>query len=149
MNRLAAAVAAAAIVEPFNIGGVLHQLQGGRLIEVDRTSMREIVAKHIQTFALVNRGSADEPEWAVEYFPLKFWPVGSEGAMYGPDEAAITNLIDLITPMAMRTAGPRTKLKPQQLNEIRMRLKVGEPAARIARAYGVDDATIRAISLDR
>jgi hypothetical protein len=147
-NRLATVVATRAICELFNMRGVLHQLRGGRLVEVDRTSMREIVSKHVRTFGLINRGSADETEWVVEFFPLTFWPVGSEGALTGPDERVLSDLIETLLPLVARTAGVQTNLRPQQLNEIRMRLKQGEPALRIARSYGVEAETIRQISLD-
>jgi hypothetical protein len=148
VNQLATVVATRAICELFNVRGILNQLKDGRLDPVDRDAMRGIVGKHIRTFALINRGSADEPKFEIEFFPLQFAPIGSEGAMYGPDERVLSDLIEALTPMVARTAGPRTSLRPQQLQEIRMRLKQGEPAARIAQSYNVEAETIRQISLD-
>ena len=48
------------------------------------------------------------------------------------------------TPPAEVTGGTaeRFRLTPQRQHEAGMRLKMGEPAARIARAYGVDVNTI-------
>jgi hypothetical protein len=66
-----------------------------------------------------------------------------------PDENVLTNLINMLVPRVIKTAGPRTNLRPQQLREVRMRLKEGEPISRIANSYGVEIETIRAISLDR
>src|SRR5262245_30849590 len=148
-NRLAAAVAAKAITELFNVHGSLHRLQDGHFVAVDKAGMHEIVTKHIKTFGTINRGTADNPKWTIEYFSLQFPPAGSENALSGPDETILANLIDALVALVARAAGAQTDLKTQQLQEIRMRLKQGEPMARIARGYGVDADTIRAISLDR
>src|SRR5262249_7671479 len=50
----------------------LTQINGaGALVPVSGAVLHEIIAKHIVTPRLVNRGTTDEPNWACEYVPFE------------------------------------------------------------------------------
>jgi hypothetical protein len=72
---------------------------------------------------------------------------------YQPDEMALRTLLTaktleeggLVQRLPKIPSEPR-KLTPQQQQEVRARLKVGEPQASIARGYNVDVDTIRRLA---
>jgi hypothetical protein len=139
LNRLASVIARKAINELFNEDGHLVHLHGGRLIAVNKEDMREIVNRHVRTLRLVDRGTADAPQLEVEYFSLAFPIAGSKYDLNrGPNERTLIDLIDALVPLVARAPRAPVEFKPQQLHEIKLRLKSGEPAYIIARSYGVE-----------
>jgi hypothetical protein len=51
--------------------GRLIQLQNGKLVPITMDVLREIISTHIVSMQLVNRGTAHEPNWTLEYPPFK------------------------------------------------------------------------------
>jgi hypothetical protein len=64
--------------ELFSQDGQLVQLREGRLVAINKEGLRAIVAKHIRSVRLINRGSADAPRWEREYFEFDFPPAASD-----------------------------------------------------------------------
>jgi hypothetical protein len=87
---------------------------------------------------LVDRGTADEPRWEVEDYALAFPPMGTKYDLKGPNERTLINLIEALVPLVVKAPRQPVAFKPQQLHEIKLRLKSGEPAYIIARSYNVE-----------
>jgi len=68
---LADAVAGATSAELFNHNGRLIWLREGTLAQVTLDALHEIVAKNVVTQRLVNRGTADAPNWELVYSPCE------------------------------------------------------------------------------
>jgi hypothetical protein len=47
------------------------RLNEGKLVPVNAAVLREIIPKHVVIQRLVNRGTASEPDWGLEYIPLR------------------------------------------------------------------------------
>jgi hypothetical protein len=137
-SRLTAVIARNAITELFNEDGQLVRLHAGRLVPVNKQAMHEIVTKHVRSMRLVNRGTDSEPQWEADFYTLEFPPTGTKYDLKGPNERVLINLIDALVPHVAKTPRRPVKFKPQQLDEIKIRLKSGEPAYIIARSYGVE-----------
>jgi len=51
--------------------GRLIQIQNGKLVPITMDVLREIISTRIVSMQLVNRGTAHEPNWTLEYPPFK------------------------------------------------------------------------------
>jgi hypothetical protein len=139
LKRLTAVIARTAAAEIFNADGNLHRLHDGRLVRVVKDDMREIVNRHIRTIRLVERGTADAPKLEVEFYSFEFPISGSKFDLNkGPNEKTLLELIEALVPLVARAPRAPVEFRPQQLAEIKLRLKSGEPAYIVARAYGVE-----------
>jgi hypothetical protein len=139
LTRLTEVVAAKTKTELFNEDGQLVRLHGGRLVPVNKEGMREIVTRHVKTLRPVNRGTDSEPHWEVDFYSFGFPPVGTKNDVNrGLNEKALIDLIDALVPHVAKTPRRPVEFKPQQLQEIRTRLRSGEPAYIVARSYGVE-----------
>ena len=142
-NRLADVVAETAGAELFNLDGLCWLNDEGQLVPARKDVLRKIIARHIVSIRLVNRGS----RWECEYHAFDF-PFTTD-ASKEPNEQVLVSLMSarrkedggLAWRVAKVPSDPR-RLSPQQQEEVRARLRVGEPKARIAAAYGVDEAMI-------
>ena len=144
LNRLADAVAEKAGAELFNLNGTLMGLNDGQFVSVNRNSLREIIARHLASIRWVNRGTIDMPRWEGEYHPFDF-PPGADLSKE-PDDRVLSSLMnDLVLRVAKGPTKP-FRLTLQQRSEISARLKQGEPKDDVARAYGVDIATIQRLA---
>jgi hypothetical protein len=148
-TRLTAVIAARAITEIFSEEGRLVRLQDGRFVPITKEGMQEIVTRHIKTVRPVNRGTTDEPRWEIEYAPLEFPLAGSKYDLRGPNEKTLIDLIDALVALVARVPRRPPEFKPRQLQEIRTRLKSGEPAYIIARSYGVELDVIQEMERSR
>jgi hypothetical protein len=72
VDRLADAIAEKTQTELFNVDRGLHHLTEGRLVAVNKDILRDIIARHIGSLRLVNRGSTNNPVWELEYFNFDF-----------------------------------------------------------------------------
>jgi hypothetical protein len=100
-------------------------------------ALSDIIEKHISTKVVVNR----EGKLEVTYPP------------YRPDDKTLRSLLMAETleqgNLAKRLPpmrGIERRLTEQQLDTVRVRLKTGEPAHRIALSYGVDAEIIRQVA---
>jgi hypothetical protein len=106
----------------------------GRCMPVTPDILREIIAKHVVTKQLVSQGTISE----VAYVPVE------------PDEKMLHTLLmtrrredgSLIARLP-KAAGSQRELPPSRRQEVRYRLRTGEPAAVIARELGVDADVIK------
>jgi hypothetical protein len=137
-SRLTAVIARTAIAELFNVDRQLHRLHRGQLIPVHKQMMQEIVTQHVKTLRLVDRGTADEARWEVEFYAFEFPPMGTKYDLKGPNERVLVNMIDALVPLVAKAPRQPVEFKPQQLQEIRTRLRSGEPAYIVARSYNVE-----------
>jgi hypothetical protein len=138
-SRLTAVLARTAMAELFNVDGQLHRLHRGQLIPVHKQAMQEIVTQHVKTLRLVDRGTTDAPQWEVEFYAFEFPVAGSKYDLNrGPNVRTLINLIEALVPHVAKAPRQPVAFKPQQLHEIKLRLKSGEPAYRIAASYGVE-----------
>jgi hypothetical protein len=56
----------------------------------------------------------------------------------GPNERTLLDLIEALVPLVAKAPMPPKELQPQQLQEIKTRLRSGEPGYLVARAYNVE-----------
>jgi hypothetical protein len=66
INTLADAIAA--VGELFNHGGRIVRLDQGKLAGVNLADLRAFIDQHIAAVELVNRGTANKPNWQREYY---------------------------------------------------------------------------------
>jgi hypothetical protein len=150
LNRLTSVIARAAITELFNVDGQLHRLHDRQCIPVNKQAMQEIVTRHVKSIRPVNRGTTDESRWEIEYFSFEFPLAGSKYDLNrGPNEKTLIDLIDALVPHVAKAPRQPVEFKPQQLQEIRTRLRSGEPAYIIARSYGVELDVIQEMERSR
>jgi hypothetical protein len=130
--------------ELFNVDGSLFQFTEGRLVAINKDILRDIIARHIVSLRLVNRGSTSDPIWEIGRRPLDF-PIMAD-TRDEPDQRVLLNLIETLASKVAR--GPSTPhiLTAQQEREVRERIRVGEDKSNIARYYGVDVAVIRQLA---
>ena len=141
---MAEAVAERTQTELFNVNGELYQLTEGRLVAINKDILRDIVARHLVSPRLVNRGSTSAPVWEVEKFSFDF-PVVAD-TREQPDQRVVLNLINALVALVAKGPTQPRVLTPQQLREVHARIKIGEPKENIARAYNVDVAVIRQLA---
>ena len=122
----------------------LFRLTGGRLIAVNKDVLRDIIARHIVSLRLVNRTSTNDPHWEIENFSFEF-PIVADTSEQ-PDQRVLLDLIEALVLRAAKGPSEPRLLNPQQLREVRDRIKMGEPKDRIARAYNVDVSVIRQLA---
>jgi hypothetical protein len=141
LNRLTDLIATKAADTLFTHAKTLHHLQDGKLVEVDLHSMRDIVNKHVRTLQLVNKGGRFEVEW----LPLAF----QQGAdtEFEPDEKVLISLVEALAGRVARAGGRPTGVSLADRRSIRHRRQSGEPADRIAAAYGLSIETVRQIEM--
>jgi len=138
-RRLTEAVAEAGIAELFEADGALVWHREGQTSGIGRNVMREIVTKFIVTVRLVkNRGSGGTGAEEVEYYPFGF-PVGADTSVE-PDQQVLMILVNDLKAIVAKGPSTPQPLSPQLRAAVLARLKVGEPAPRIAEAYriGID-----------
>ena len=140
-DRLSEAVAEKAGAELFNLNGSLVWLNEGQPVRADKNVLREIITRHIVSIRLVNRGTTDVPRWESEYYSFDF-PLGADTSKE-PSEQVLINLMNRLILLVARGPSEPFKLTPRQQEEVRARLKQGEPKDQIASAYSVDVDTIR------
>jgi hypothetical protein len=63
-----------------------------------------------------------------------------------PDQQVLLDLITALTGRVAKEPSEPRLLNPQQLREVRDRIKIGEPKEAIARAYKVDISVIRQLA---
>jgi hypothetical protein len=104
----------------------------GELVGVSRDALLEIITKYVVTKQLVSHGD----RWQVEYHP------------HVPDEYTLRGLLTddggLVRRLPRAPSEP-TQLSEQRREEVRARLRIGEPRDKLAREYGVDVGVIGAI----
>jgi hypothetical protein len=105
--------------------------------------MLELCTRDIVSYRYVNRGTHDQPEWDVEWFSFAF-PVSCD-LNKEPNERVLVDLLTVLLPSVARGPSAPVAFKPQQLSEIKIRLKNNEPAAVIAKSYNVEPDAIVAI----
>jgi hypothetical protein len=88
---LAQAVAASSAELFRTTEGQLVRVSEGRLVPVGRDGLCEIAAEHVWTRKPVNRGTATEPIWEVEYGPFDFAP-GTDLSR-GPNDRVLMTLL--------------------------------------------------------
>jgi hypothetical protein len=89
VNALMDAIVASG-AEIYNRDGRLVHLDGGKLVPVPRDQLPEIIGRHLVTKRPVNRGTADEPHYEIEYSAFSFAP--GVDTRYGPDDRVLTTL---------------------------------------------------------
>ena len=140
VDRLADAIAEKTQTELFNVDRGLCHFTEGRLVAVNKDILRDIITRHLVSLRLVNRASTNDPLWELEYFNFDFPIVADTGKEH--DQKILLNLIEaLVSKVAKGPSEPR-QLTPQQLREIRDRVRIGEDKHAVAHYYGVDVAVI-------
>jgi hypothetical protein len=131
-NRLGEAIADHAVAELFLLeGDVLVQLDpaGGRPTSIGRNTLHEFVARHVVTVQIGSEGR-------VEYQPFTF-PQRADLSRE-PDQKVLTDLMTILPRLCAKGPTVPSMLTPKQKDEVRMRLRQGEPKDRIADYYRVD-----------
>jgi hypothetical protein len=131
VRRLSEKVADKLVLELFNCDGRLHWLdEAGKLTAVSTRLLADLLARH---FTNVRLAARDDGVHVVEFHPVG---LGQQ------------DLIDLMDQLVRRVAvGPSKPkvLSEQKKQEIRYRLKVGEPRESVAQAYDISPADIKAV----
>jgi hypothetical protein len=106
-------------------------------VRLNPSALGNIVEKHIVTKVVADR----EGKLEVTYLPHR------------PDDKTLRSLLMAETieqgnlaKRLPRMAGKEQRLTEEQLQQVKARLRIGEPAERIAPSYGVDTATIRRLA---
>jgi hypothetical protein len=146
VKRLASVIATKMARVLFSQNGVLSHLRDGRLLRVNREDMRVFVTEHVKTMRLVDHGAGYE----IEEHSLNFPPAGSRDDLdRKPNEKTLDRLIEVLALRVAKAPRQPLVLRPQQLQEMHTRLKSGEPAYLIARAFHTDVEEIQEIDLAR
>jgi hypothetical protein len=132
-NRLADVVCEAAATELFGQNGELVALNAGQLTPIGLNDLRDIIARHIATIQLVSQGTAG---WKYEHVSFTFPSVAD--ASRQPNQQVLLDLFPALLARVAKAPGDIPQLSEQQMQEVRHRLRIGEPRASIARAYGLD-----------
>jgi hypothetical protein len=142
-KRLTAAVAAKTAGELFRVDGSVNHIRDGNFVMVNKYTMAEIVARHIRTCRLVNRGTDAEPKWEVEFYAFAFPASGN--LAQGPNEKTLIDMMTALVPLVASGPTRAHDFSAHDLREIQMRLKQGDPPRLLARKFGCEIDTIRAI----
>jgi hypothetical protein len=117
-------------------GSTVAIIEGGDVL-LTPSALGDVVEKHVSIKAAV----LHEGKWEITHEP------------YRPDDKTLLKLLRAETIEAGSLAGRLPKmsgkeyrLTEQQLETVRVRLRTGEPAERIAPSYGVDVDTIRRVA---
>jgi hypothetical protein len=132
-KRLAGTIAESCAAELFSANKNLVCLTAGKLVPATLAVLREVIGRHIASVKLVDRG---EFGLNVEYYAFDFPPVADTDKE--PDQRILLSLVDILVGLVARAPSEPRQLTPQQMQEIRARRKEGEPADRVARAYGIE-----------
>jgi len=144
VDRLADAIAEKTQTELFNVDRGLCHLTEGRLVAVNKDILRDIITRHIGSLRLVNRASTNDPVWELEYFNFDF-PIVADTSEQ-PDQKVLLNLIAMLTDRVAKGPSEPRQLTPQQLREIRDRVRIGEDKHAVAHYYGIDVAMVRQLA---
>jgi hypothetical protein len=109
----------------------------GELVEVGRGALLEILEKYVAIKQLTSQGETpDDALWIVQYCSISL------------DEMTIQSLLreDDWTQLLPKMPSAPVNLSIQQQREVRERSKMGEPAERVAAAYGVDITTVKQLA---
>jgi hypothetical protein len=132
-SRLADVVSEVAATELFGQNGELVALSAGQLAPINLNELRDIIARHIATLQLVSQGTAG---WRYEYVSFTF-PNGTDASRQ-PNQQVLLDLFPTLVARVAKAPGDIPQLSEQQLQEVRQRLRTGEPKGVVARAYGID-----------
>jgi hypothetical protein len=143
LERLAILLANETIGVLFNIDRRLCLLQDGKFVQLDLRSMRDTVNAHVKMLTVVNRGTADNPKYEVDFTPFDFQP--ENDPEIAPSDKDLIGLTALVAPLVSRGPSRPTGVPMQVRREVRTRRQSGEPAERIAAAYGISAETVRLI----
>jgi hypothetical protein len=147
-KRLTDVIADRAAGEIFNVDGYLAYLDNGRPVGITPAVMRDIIARHVGTPRLIERGTADERKFDVVLEAFAFPPAGSKWDQNkGPNEKTLLNMIKNLVDMVAKAPRPPVRLQPGQIEIIRSRLKTGEPASLVAAAFRAELEQIREIGV--
>jgi hypothetical protein len=144
VDRLADGIAEKTHTELFNVDRGLCHLTEGRLVAVNKDVLRDIITRHIGSLRLVNRASTNDPVWELEYFNFDF-PIVTDTSKE-PDQRVLLNLIEALASKVARGPSEPRQLTPQQLREIRDRVRIGEDKYAVAHYYGIDVAMVRQLA---
>jgi hypothetical protein len=122
------------------LNGILVHLGEGRVIPVNRNVLRDLITRHIASVRLVNRGDG---KWEVEYYSFEF-PLAADTSKE-PNERVLIDMIAALLGRVVKGSSDPLRLLPQHQQEVRARLKIGEPQASIGRSYGVDIDTVKRV----
>ena len=108
--------------------GAAVLLDGGQLIGLNRDILTAIITEHIAVESVRDIGTGDSSFWKVEYQTVL------------PGETILRGLLtgDVLASKLPRIAGEPRAVPAYLQDEIRQRLKSGEPATRIAEAHKLD-----------
>jgi hypothetical protein len=140
VTALAKVLARKAGTELCSIGGSLNRLRDGRFDLATKFDMRELCDQHVVSYRHVNRGTTARARYEVEWFSFAF-PVAAD-LNKEPNERVLIDLLNALVPLVVKGPSAPVAFKPQQLFEIRTRLKQSEPAAQIAKSYNVEPEAI-------
>ena len=116
--------------------GTAVLLDGGQLVLLNREVLSEIIREHIAVEQVKNIGTADAPFYKQEYLTVLPGEILMRGLLVG----------DSLAQRLPRIAGEPKALTAHLQNEIRQRLRDGEPADRIADAHRIDVATVKQLA---
>jgi hypothetical protein len=123
----------------FNRDGATVLIDQGVVVQVNPARLREIIAKHIRIKMVVDRDGVLE----VTFVP---YVLAAEDktlrTLLMTERIEDGNLAQRLPKMP----GKEMKLTENQLQQVRDRLKIGEPPEKIAPSYNVDVATIRRLA---
>jgi len=139
LNLLADAIAASNADLFAKDGLVVWLNDAGKLVGVNADTLHEVIAKHVVTKGLVNKGTPDEPAWEVEFQPVQ--PDGMTLRALLKDDGSLLGRLP-------KLPGEPIKLTAQQKREICDRARMGEVKDMIARAYKIDIATVTSIIVE-
>jgi hypothetical protein len=138
LNRLSDAIAISD-ADLFNRDGDTVLVDQGVAVQVNPARLREIIAKHIRVKTVVDRGGVLE----VTFVP---YVLAAEDktlrTLLMAERIEDGNLAQRLPKMA----GKVQQLTENQLQQVKDRLRTGEPAERIAPSYGVNAEVIRQVA---
>jgi hypothetical protein len=140
VTRLAGVIARKAGPELAAIGGSLNRLRDGQFALATKFDIRELCDQHVVSYRHINRGTIERPYYEVEWFSFAF-PVACD-LRVEPNERVLIDLLSALVPLVVKGPAAPVAFKPQQLFEIKTRLKSNEPAALIAKSYNVETDAI-------
>jgi hypothetical protein len=120
-----------------DIGGGIFCIIAGKRVPVGQDVLRDVVMKYVVT----KHAKQDaDGNWSVEYRPLVLDDMILRALLVARarEDGALWARLP-------KEQGEPRQLSMQQLSEIKLRLKTGEPAAQIAKAHHVDVDEIRKI----
>jgi hypothetical protein len=142
LDRLAELVTTKAAAELFCINKTLHHLQDGKLTQVDLRSMRSLISKYVKTVRLVNKGTADQPRFEVEFHEFEFRP--DADPEFEPGQNDLASLITALVSMVSKPNRP-IGVSIQDRRAIRIRRQSGESEERIAQYYRISTEMVRLV----